>query len=56
MLGSPESSGYPAYYKAFSIATGAAAGGLGAVAVRNYRLESPSPNKAATPAYLAPSN
>ncbi len=44
------------YYKAFSIATGAAAGGLGAVAVRNYRLESPSPNKAATPAYLAPSN
>lgn len=44
------------YFKSFTIATGAAAGGLGAIAVRNYRLESTSSSKAATPTYLAPSN
>ena len=44
------------YYKSFTIATGAAAGGLGAIAVRNYSLESPASSKVSTPKYLAPSN
>ncbi len=44
------------YYKSFTIATGAASGGLGAIAARNYRLGPRAPNKAATPKYLAPTN
>ena len=41
------------YYKSFSIATGAAAAGLGAIAVRNYGLGSPPPSPLAPPKYLA---